>query len=328
MSNTIEGSRKMVETANKTGKLLQIGCQRRSNPRYLYCHEKLLQQNKVLGRIAVASAQWNRVVRSPLGWPRNTSLGRATLEKYGYESMTQFRNWRWYRGLGGGPVVSLGSHQIDVINWFLGTNPSSVTASGHTIYLDKNTHEWYDTVMAVYEYQTEQGPALAHYLILSSNRSGGDFERLLGDQGTLEVSETANRATVLPELWNSDNKVWARRVKEGLLVAHDEMMNMIDQLTVEQVANKFFVGESLPMPRGLVKDTVWSGNHRLLKVPIEMNKPFHQPHLENFFDAIRGRATLNCPAEVGYKTTVVVLKVNEAVQAGRKLEFKPDEFVV
>ncbi|MHC4567059.1 MAG: Gfo/Idh/MocA family protein, partial [Planctomycetota bacterium] len=32
MSNTIAGARKMVQTAKKTGKLLQIGLQRRSNP--------------------------------------------------------------------------------------------------------------------------------------------------------------------------------------------------------------------------------------------------------------------------------------------------------
>jgi len=150
----------------------------------------------------------------------------------------------------------------------------------------------------------------------------------LGDQGTLEISEIANRATVLPELLNSDNRIWARCVKESCLVGHDEMMKMIDQLTVEQIASKFFVGESLPIPQGLVKETIWSGNRRLLKVPVEMNKPFHQPHLENFFDAIRGRAQLNCPAEVGYKTAVAVLKVNEAVQAGRKLLFKPEDFKV
>ena len=59
-----------------------------------------------------------------------------------------------------------------------------------------------------------------------------------------------------------------------------------------------------------------------------MNKPFHQPHLENFFEAIRGNETLNCPAEIGYETAVTVLKVNEAIEAGRKLEFKPEDFVV
>jgi len=60
----------------------------------------------------------------------------------------------------------------------------------------------------------------------------------------------------------------------------------------------------------------------------QMEKPIYQPHLENFFDAIRGRAKLNCPAEVGYETTVTVLKVNEAAEAGHKLDFKPEEFTL
>lgn len=58
------------------------------------------------------------------------------------------------------------------------------------------------------------------------------------------------------------------------------------------------------------------------------SRPIHQPHLENFFDAIRGKAKLTCPAEVGYETAVAVLKVNEAAEASRRLEFKPEEFVV
>jgi hypothetical protein len=57
-----------------------------------------------------------------------------------------------------------------------------------------------------------------------------------------------------------------------------------------------------------------------------MEKLYHQPHLENFFDAIRGRAKLNCPAEIGYETAVTILKVNEAVEAARRLDFKPGEF--
>jgi hypothetical protein len=57
-------------------------------------------------------------------------------------------------------------------------------------------------------------------------------------------------------------------------------------------------------------------------------KPYHQPHLENFFDAIKGKAKLNCPAEIGYETAVTVLKVNEAIAAAKKLEFKPEDFEV
>ena len=63
-------------------------------------------------------------------------------------------------------------------------------------------------------------------------------------------------------------------------------------------------------------------------LPITLDKPFHQPHLENFFAAIRGEEKLNCPAEIGYETAVMVLKVNDAVKAEKKLEFKPEEFKV
>ncbi len=65
------------------------------------------------------------------------------------------------------------------------------------------------------------------------------------------------------------------------------------------------------------------------EIPVTMEgMPYHQPHLENFFDAVRGKAKLNCPAEIGYETAVMVLKVNEAVEAAKRLEFKPEEFKV
>ncbi|MGA2094222.1 MAG: gfo/Idh/MocA family oxidoreductase, partial [Sedimentisphaerales bacterium] len=64
------------------------------------------------------------------------------------------------------------------------------------------------------------------------------------------------------------------------------------------------------------------------KLPIEMKEAYHKPHLENFFNAIRGKEKLNCPAEVGYETAATVLKVNEAVESQSKIEFKPEEFKV
>mgnify|MGYP006306834625 FL=1 len=60
-----------------------------------------------------------------------------------------------------------------------------------------------------------------------------------------------------------------------------------------------------------------------------MDVPFHQPHLVNFFDAVRDKSVkLNCPAEIGYETAVMVLKVNEAVEQAKRLDFKPEEFHV
>ena len=304
MSNTLEGARKMVQAANETGKLLQIGHQRRSNPRYIYCIDKLIKEVKLLGRITAVNGQWNRAARPDLGWPKKAVIDQDSLKKYGFESMHQFKNWRWYKTLGGGPIVDLGAHQIDVYSWFLQSNPKSVIASGGTDYYDKKTHEWYDTVMAVYEYQTPQGTVRAYYQTLTTNSNGGYYETFMGNEGTLAISESSGRCGLYREPSSPD---WDKWVKAGY----------INEPTVQEKIEGAAVLD--------VRETPAPPSYEL---PIEFNDPYHKPHLENFFNAIRGKAKLNCPAEVGYESAVTVLKVNEAVEAGCKLNFKPEEFKV
>jgi predicted dehydrogenase len=308
MSNTLEGARRIVQAASQTGKLLQIGHQRRSNPRYIFCYEKLLKEAKLLGQITAVNGQWNRAVAPPRIVPKGKEIDTNTLARYGYKSMQQLRNWRWYKGLGGGPIVDLGSHQIDIYNWFLGAHPRSVMASGRTNYYDKKTHEWYDTVMATYEYEAAQGPVTAFYQTISTNSGNGYFESFMGTEGTLVVSEPAYRCNVYREKWVLEMK-WDKWVKKGYL----KKVAGLDQPENEDA----FGDIRPPSPKPAKYDML-----------VKMDKPVHQPHLENFFDAIRGKAKLNCPAEIGYETAVAVLKVNEAAEAGRKLNFKPEEFKV
>ncbi len=304
MSNTLQGAQRMVRAARQTGKLLQIGHQRRSNPRYLHCYHKLLREANILGRITTINGQWNRAVQPDLGWPKKYAIAPATLRKYGFDSMHQYRNWRWYRDLGGGPIVDLGSHQIDIFNWFLDAQPKSVMASGGTDYYDKKTHEWYDTVLAVYEYETEAGKVRAFYQTITTNSSEGYYENFLGDQATLHISESASRGGIYRE---PSAPQWHKWVEMGYLKAPKE-----DKPTETAAVLD-------------VRETVAPPQHRL---PVEFNDPYHKPHLENFFNAIRGREELNCPEDIGYETAVTVLKVNEAVRADRKLSFKPGEFTV
>ncbi|MBN2127900.1 MAG: Gfo/Idh/MocA family oxidoreductase [Sedimentisphaerales bacterium] len=329
MSNTLDGARQMVEAARKTGKLLQIGHQRRSNPRYIFCCEKLLKEVKLLGRIVAVNGQWNRAVHTPLGWPKQYEIDAATLGKYGYDSMQQFRNWRWYKGLGGGPIVDLGSHQIDVYNWFLGARPTSVLASGRTNYYDNKTHQWYDTVVAVYEYEVPQGGVTASYQTLTANRHLGYFEKFMGDEGTLVISERSFVGQLCPEpTAQQDGRVkWATGLKDGYLTASKAVMEMVDRMTVQQLAKALSVDPS-PLPISTNPSATTGAALMSCNLSIRMDKPAHQPHLENFFGAVRGKAKLNCSAKTGYETAVTVLKVNEAAEAGRKLSFKPAEYVV
>src|SRR3569833_3826698 len=120
MSNTIEGARSMVHTMRETGKLLQIGHQRRSNPRYIFALNRLIEKAKICGRLTAAQAQWNRAVSEDFGWPKKAAMSPEQLAKYGYKDMHQFRNWRWFKGLGGGPLSALGAHPSDIFNRWVG----------------------------------------------------------------------------------------------------------------------------------------------------------------------------------------------------------------
>ena len=315
MSNTLEGAKKMVEAAKKTGKLLQIGHQRRSNPRYRHCYEKLITGAKLLGKITCVNGQWNRskAACEDLGFPKNAPIPQETLEKYGFKSMQQFRNWRWYKGLGGGPIVDLGSHQIDIYSWFLGTNPKAVMASGGIDYwkppVTPIAHDWYDNVMVIYEYPVGDRTVRAYYQTITTNSYNGYFEVFMGDEGSLEISEAGGRGTVYREA-SVPATNWEKWVKMGFI-----------KEPVEPEEEK---------PAGeAVLDVRESPKPPSYEIPVTMEgKPYHQPHLENFFDAIRGKAKLNCPAEIGYETAVTVLKVNDAVAAEKKLQFKADDFEV
>jgi len=302
MSTSLANARKMIEASRRTGKLLQIGHQRRSNPRYIHCYKHIVNEAQLLGRITTINAQWNRAVSPDLGWPKKYPVPDAILKKYGFKNMHQFRNWRWYRGLGGGAIVDLGSHQIDIFSWFLGNNPSTVLASGGTDYYEKKTHEWYDTVQTLWEYPTTKGIVRAFYQTITTNSNQGYYESFMGDQGTLTISESASRGAAYREASNPQTPLWDEWVQKGYILPPSGSQNT----------------------QGTdVRETVPAEEYKINKT---FDDPYHQPHLQNFFNAVRGLEDLNCPGEIGYETAVAVLKVNEAVKTQKKQFFKAEEF--
>jgi len=304
MSNDLAQAKQMVLTARQAGKQLQIGHQRRSNPRYWHS-KRLIEKDKMLGRITQCYGQWNRSKdqSQDLGWPKKYEMDKALLNKYGYESMEQFRNWRWFRKFSGGAIADLGSHQIDIFNWFLGVSPKSVIASGGLDYYQNR--EWYDTVMAIYEYATPAGTVRGFYQVLNTTSFGGFYETFMGDEGSLTLSEDVTIGYLVREVearkreWEDDAEKVSKMGKAAI------------QLKIGETRKK--TGQADP---------------KALKMAEDVQKPVHQPHLENFFEAIRTGAPLTCPGEVAYETAVTVLRVNEAVAAGKKIEFKPEEFKV
>jgi len=323
MANTVEGARSMVKTAQAKGKLLQIGHQRRSNPRYHHARDRLVRENKILGRITTINGQWNRAVSEDLGWQEKTAIPPATLAKYGYKDMHQFRNWRWFKKYSGGPISDLGAHQIDVFNWMLDTNPSTVMAGGGADYY-KN-HEWFDNVMAIYEFPTPEGTVRAFYEVLTTTSAGGGYhEYFMGVEGALKMSENPKYTKLYREAQAPD---WERYVTEGLLKrpsTGEEGAAVASRPWEKEIKPKF----AMAAPRSSVVDVRETAALSAWDIPVTLDKAIHQPHLENFFSAIREGTPLSCSGEQGFASTVTVLKVNEAVTARKMLTFNPSDFVV
>ena len=131
----------------------------------------------------------------------------------------------------------------------------------------------------------------------------------MGDQGTLLISES--EVNYPGQLYRDPNApAWDEWVQKGYVSAPKEVGGE---------------GEGRVGAVADVRESVAPDQHT---VPVSLRDPYHQPHLQNFFDAVRGKAKLNCPAEVGYESAVSVLKVNEAIEAKSRLAFKPEDFKI
>jgi len=309
MSNTIDGARAMVHAMEKSGKLCQIGHQRRSNPRYRYVLDQLINGQKICGQIVNINGQWNRSLGSSqdIGGEKlhkSTIVPTDILNKYGFKDMHQFRNWRTYRDLSGGPISDLGAHQIDIFGWFLGVAPKSVYASGGNDYFKEREH--FDNVMCIFEYDTPQGNVRAFYQVLTTTSAGGGFwESFMGTEATIKISEIASSSAIYRE---DGAPKWDDLVSKGYLIRKPAPPKPPPSADTVQVY------ESAP-PEGF-------------DLPGAFNKPAHQPHLENFFNAVRGKAKLNCDARHAFESEAPIYWVNPSALSKQPIIFTPEHLSV
>jgi len=306
MSNDIEDARSMVRAMERTGKLCQIGHQRRSNPRYRYTLQELVNKHELCGPITNVNGQWNRSVAASQDIQVKESIlpDAQTLRKYGFGGPHEFLNWRWYRDLSGGPISDLGAHQIDIYNWFLGTAPRSVIASGGRNYFKDREH--FDNVMCVFDYDTPTGGARAFYQVLTTTSAGGGyFERFMGPEGTIEISERAAYTNIYRE---SSAPSWDDLVQRGYLErVSDAPASSADGDAIASYESA--APEKYNLPGGL-------------------NKPPHQPHLENFYSAVRGKGYLTCDARHAFESEAPIYWVNDAARQNQHIAFTEEHLTV
>jgi len=168
------------------------------------------------------------------------------------------------------------------------------------------THQWPDTVMVILQYETAEGTVRAEVSVQTTTSADGEmtFEHFMGTEGSIKISESAKWTRIFRE---PQAKPWDDWVRQGLLAAKEDAAAKKPATSEEEHVRE--TGVVVPY-----------------ELPVALNKPLHQPHLENFFDAVRGKARLTCPADDAFRTEVVIHKVNEAVEAKKMLLFTPDEF--
>jgi len=307
MATSPEDARKMIQTAKESNRHLQIGFERRSDPRYRHVVEKLVSPDScdlLLGRITHFETQANRRVHPEFIWAQWDTLPDELLTKFGYESMREYRNWRQYHRYSGGSCVTYLAQQLDVLEWFFGVRPSRIQAMGGLDYYDFG--DYLDNVSVLLTYPFPQGTVRGTSRVWTTTSGGGTlpFEHIYGVNGSVQssLSEGSFRLHAEPGFAK-----WAEFIRRGDLKKEnvpkeDEDPNLV---AVRETGN--VVPYLLPMLRPVSVVTL---------------------HLANFVDAIQGRASLHCSGEDAFAAHVIAWKIAEAVEKERSVEMTDEMFSI
>ncbi len=195
MAYSIEDAKHMVRVSRQTGKKLQIGYQRRYDPKYIHAYK--MAQDGLLGKITHINSYWNR----------NASWRRAVPA----DSTEELTNWRLYRSTSQGLMSELGSHQINVANWITGETPNAVVGIGGLDHW-KDGRNILDNVQVIFQY-----PGGLKYTLqsLTTNQYCRETEHIMGTKGTMVLSPYTCMFYREP---HTDEEVWesmASKSKDG-----------------------------------------------------------------------------------------------------------------
>jgi len=309
LAASLEDARAIAQAAKNAPRLnFQAGLQHRADPqRY---HLVRFVRTGVMGRTLSVRSQshkkrsWRLASADPL---REKDL-----------------NWRLDRSVSPGLLGELGVHLVDVANWFLMGHPVAVTGAGSVLFWNDG-RDVPDTVQAVFEYVG--GELFTCHCALTCSFDS-EHELYHGTDSTIMCRE--RRAWMFREV---DSPLLGWEVYARKETFYKESGVVLDANATKQ---KSLTQKAAEDP--LAKDE--TPLHYALKAFVR-NSYSLQAGLEDFvanYDA-SDTAALNeslaktrrlfVPAagyKEGYEATVCVLKANEAILQGRRIEFAKEWF--
>ena len=294
MTYSVEEGRKLASKVHSSKRVFQVGLQRRANP--IYHQARAMIETGMLGRITAAKCQWHR----NNNWRRPVPVERNNAK---WNELEHRLNWRLYKKFSQGLMSELGSHQLDVVNWMLGTTPARVMASGGIDYWHDG-REVPDNIFCIYEYNltppktdTDKKPYTVRvtYSSLCNNAYEGAAELIMGTKGTLYLTD-----------------------KKGLLFLEKgtDDVGWMKKDAVGTNASIVTSGKTL----GLSNDP-WAFRGK----PVEIDNAGGddtREELLSFVNHVRDRDTKTiCDVENGLRNAATILIANEAVADQKTVEF-------
>ena len=292
-AHTMDDARRFRAAVHKTGKIVQVGTQRRSTPSYMKAAEYI--KSGAFGDIVMVEMTWN--VNQPGRWRRpdvvpllkeeDTDWKRYLLNRpivpFDARKYLEFRLfWPYSSGIPDQWLV----HQIDTVHWFTGLpHPRSVVANGG-IYLWKDGRENWDTMTAVFDYGPLDDPSKGFQVQYSSrftNSAGGVKELYYSNGGMIDM----DKQTVTNTGGLSAKSAAEMGMKPNLLDGFS-LMEKTESVSTDANTNA---------------DPQTSANMR------------------NWMECVRSRKTPNASIEAGYSHSIALCMNVAAIQTGLKATF-------
>jgi len=288
----MEDNRAALKAVKETGKIVQIGSQRRSGSNYHAANE-FIQSGK-FGPITMVELTWN--VNQPGRWRRpellpflkeqDTDWKRFLInrpyEKFDPRIYLEYRLfWPYSSGLPGQWM----SHQIDTVHWFTGLDhPRSVVANGG-IYQWKDGRRNWDTISAVFDYGPQKDSSQGFQVLFSSRMHNGD-------ENPAEIYYSNGG-----ELNLITNKI---SPKGGL---------------TEKMAS------AMKMKSNLLPELSLANTERVVASANTGGDKLTSNHIRNWMECIRSRKQPNAPVEAGYSHSIANIMTTAAAHTGSKATF-------
>jgi predicted dehydrogenase len=207
----------IIETQNRSKKIVQVGMQQRSMPHIQKARE-LIKSGRI-GEVFKVHLSWNRggstrFQRGPQGVDPNQVawkdfLGSAPDQPF---DEYRFRNWRWFWDFGGGVLTDLMVHWIDVAHWVLDLDhPQKATAMGNH-FASGDAWQTPDTIQCILEYPNN---LQAHFEGTFSNATLGAMITFMGTTGTLYVDRGRYELTPEPGKGKAEELILGTNPRKG-----------------------------------------------------------------------------------------------------------------